>query len=92
MANIVITSTTNTIKVDFGTYSSVLDGQEAGCYQKADIDIYRFSDRVRCVVKGEKEWSVVYAALTGCFIIDSIDGASPSSNSDLYTKLIALTA
>ena len=92
MANIVITSTTNTIKVEFNTYSSVLDGQEAGCYQKRDIDFYRFSDRVRCIVKGEKEWSVSYNSVSGCFIIDSIDGSAPSSNSDLYTKLIALIA
>lgn len=92
MANIVITTTTNTIKVDFGAYSTVLDGQEAGTYQKRDIHFYKFSDRVRAILIGEKEWDVAYTATTGCFIIDSIDGVAPTSNSDLYTKLIALIA
>lgn len=92
MANIVITSTTNSIKVDFGAYSSVLDGQTAGCYQKRDIRFYKLSDRVMADVMGEKEWPVVYTSTSGCFIIDSIDGSAPTSNADLYTKLIAMIA
>ena len=92
MANIVITSTTNSIKVDFGVYSTSLDNQEAGCYQKKDMRFYRFSDSVRAIELGEKEWDLCWTATSGCFIIDSIDGVAPTSNSDLYTKLIALIA
>lgn len=91
MANIVITSTTNSIKVEFNDYSTVL-GVDGGTYQKRDIVIYRLTDRVQCEVKGEKTWFVAYTSTTGCFIIDSIDGVAPTSNSDLYTKLIALIA
>ena len=50
MANVVITSTTNSIKLDNGVYEGAI----------------------------------------GAFTVDSIDGNTPSSNSDLYDKFIAL--
>lgn len=90
MANIVVTSTINTIKVEFNDYSSALDNQEAGTYQKKDIRFYRFSDKVRAIVFNEKEWNLAYTQTNGCFIIDTINGVAPTSNSDLYTKLITL--
>lgn len=34
--------------------------------------------------------SFSYIPTTNCFIVDSIDGVAPTSNSDLYDKLIAL--
>jgi len=92
MANIIVTSTTNTIDVDFGDYSSLLDNLLEGCYQKREIKFYRFSDRVVAISHQEKNWNLCYTATTGCFIIDSIDGVAPTSNSDLYDKLIALIA
>lgn len=92
MANVVITSTTNSIKVEFNDYSSSLDGQEGGVYQKSLVTFYRYSTKVIALVSGEKEWPVAYTATANCFIIDSIDGAAPSSNLDLYNKLAALIA
>ncbi len=73
-------------------FGNLKTSQEAGCYQKSDIEFYRFSDKVRAIVKGEKEWELAYTATTGCFIIDTINGVAPISNSDLYTKLTTLIA
>ena len=92
MPNIIITTTTNSIKVELNDYSSVLNLQQAGCYRKGKIKFYRFSDRVIASVVGEKDWALCYTATTGCFIVDSIDAVAPTSNLDLYNKLCAIMA
>ena len=92
MANIVITSTANSIKVEFNAYSSVLDGQEGGTYQKEHIKFYRFGTSVRAIVNGEHDWEICYVATTGCFIVDSVDGVAPSSNLNLYNLLQTMVA
>jgi hypothetical protein len=86
MANIVITSTRHHFNVTFNDYASVLD-QVKGLYPKTKVTFYLLSDRVIAIVEGEKEWPVVYTATSGCFIIDSVNGATPSSNSNLYDLL-----
>jgi len=94
MANIVITSTTNSIIVDFGVYVGG-DIPKKATYNKAHILHFSLeaSDAyVTAQNDGEPQWNLAYAATTNCFIVDSVAGAAPSSNSDLYNKLIALIA
>ena len=93
MANIVVTSTTNSIKVVFNDYSTTFNMSKA-VWQKKDVRFeLRPSDAfVAGLVKNEAKFALAYTSTTNCFIIDSIDGVSPSSNSDLYDKLIALIA
>lgn len=88
MANIVITTSREEFLVDFGTYSSVLDGQTNGCYQKHEVRFCKMSDRVIACVHGEKEWPLAYTATSGCFIIDSVEGEVPASNTALYDLLV----
>jgi hypothetical protein len=94
MANIVITTTTNSIKVDFGAYAGGGIPKKA-TYNKDHIVKFTLepSDAyVTAINDGELPWLLAYTATTNCLIVDSIDGNTPSSNSDLYDKLIALIA
>jgi hypothetical protein len=47
---------------------------------------------VDVLVIGEPSWGVSFDGSSSTLQIDSIDGVSPTSNSDLYDKLIALIA
>lgn len=95
MANVVITSTTNSIKVDFGVY---VGGEipKKRTYNKNKsvfyISLEESDSMVTVISEGSPQWNLAYTSTTGCFIIDSINGVAPTSNSDLYDKLIALIA
>ena len=91
MANITITTTTNSINVVFNDYSSFI-GFEESCYPLDSIRFYKMSDHVEAYIHNERQWKVSYATLSGSFTIDTISGVAPTSNADLYTKLIALIA
>ena len=92
MANLVITSTTKTIKVDFGTLSSTGFLPVKGVWMKDYV--IRFSlehnnDFVKAQTVGEPEWQLSFDGVNG-LQVDSVDGVVPTSNSDLYNKLDAL--
>lgn len=92
MANTVITSTTNAIKVAFN------DDPNKGLYSKAtyaktDIEyIYLNGNHVEVIAADSHRWILSddignnVKALT----IDSVDGLAPISLSDLYDKISAL--
>lgn len=92
MANLIVTSTTNTIAVDFGVYSTPV-GISKGTWSKdkiikiilADSDEY-----VEIDVANSGIWNLVFEASGNNMIVDTVAGGSPSSNADLYAKLIAL--
>ena len=91
MANITVTSTTNSISVEFNDYSSSL-GTSKSTWNKTRITfgLKHSNSFVQVLVLGEPNWAVSYDGSAGTLQIDSVNGVSPSSNSDLYTKLIAL--
>lgn len=94
MANTVITSTTNSIKVVFNDDSSKV-GIDKGTWNKGSIIAFKLhSDHVSAETNDSVgRWIVDDGTNSiGALIIDTIDGASPSSLSDLYDKLIALIA
>jgi hypothetical protein len=93
MANIVITSTTNSIKVDFGVLGTG-NLPKKGAWEKdkiIKIELLPSDAFVKITNLGENEWQVSYDGNNG-MQIDSVDGVAPTSNSDLYDKLIALIA
>ena len=99
MANLVITSTANSIKVDFNDqpFFDKRDGMtfSKGTWAKSAIEDIKLNADDSMVIVQEKddfEWRVSDAGTAGTLTIDSIDGATPSSLDDLYTKLIALIA
>jgi hypothetical protein len=93
MANLVVTSTTNSIKVDFGVLATAAN-MKKGVWNKSRITFQlALSDtHVDVLVIGEPSWGVSFDGSSSTLQIDSVDGVSPTSNSDLYDKLIALIA
>ena len=90
MANIIITSTTNSIKVDFGIHSTQLNTSK-GTWRKSHVlNILLRNDGVMIDIESQPDWLVSFDGAVGTFQIDSVDGVTPTSNSDLYDKLIAL--
>lgn len=93
MANLVITSTGSTIAVDFGAYSTQA-GATVGTWPKSGIQsvqIYEGGAYVYVRMGGGQEWHISHAANSyNALIVDSVDGAAPSSNADLYAKIAAL--
>lgn len=92
MANIVITTTTNSVKVDFGVYASDLSISE-GTWNKDEVGSITLNDNhVYMQMKGGVEWALNYDIQSKGFIVDSIDGTAPTNLADLYAKLIAMIA
>lgn len=91
MANIVITSTTNSIKVDFGVYASDVGYSQGTWNKKAIASIKKInSGRIEVYTNSGDKWTVSWTNGSNFLIIDSIDTVAPISEADLYTKLIAL--
>lgn len=94
MANIVITSTTNSIKIVFNTYTSNTLIPEKSCWHKSST-YFTLCNGSSCVAASEDngmDIDLSWNGSTGTMQVDSVDGVAPTSNSDLYDKLIALIA
>jgi len=101
MAYMVMVSTTNSIKVDNGVYSGVSGAlgviQKKATFLKSEV--FRFSlapdeSYVQILFKSRDNsyFLLSFDGSSGTLKVDSIDGVAPTSNSDLYDKLIALIA
>lgn len=93
MAKTVITSTTNSIKVVFND-DSTLVGMDKGTWVKANIDAFHLnSDHIEVIADNGARWIVSNATNSiNALAVDTVDGAAPTSLSDLYDKLVALIA
>ncbi len=91
MANLVVTSNTNNIDVVFNDLAAGV-GIKKGNWNKLRITFQLMpSDAfVKVLVLNEPTWAVSFDGSTGTLQIDSVAGVAPTSNSDLYDKLIAL--
>lgn len=99
MAYITVTSTTNSVNVDFGVYSgaAVSTGiiPKKRCFRKEQILFTLVADGSMVeatTVYNSLTFPVTFNGASGTFKVDSIDGVVPTSNSDLYDKLIELVA
>ncbi len=94
MANIVVTSDSKTITVDFGIYESKVDAKGVVVFQKSMLSSVKVvNDETYVKVNmngGANSWYVHYTTGTEYMIIDSIDGTPPTSLSDLRDKIKAL--
>lgn len=91
MANIVMTTTGSCVDIDFNNYSQSI-GYTKGSFNISDIKVI-LKEYGRDVVKINMDnrdfavWYVSYDTQPKTYIIDSINGATPSSIDDLYDKL-----
>lgn len=93
MANIVVVSTTNNIKVDFGVLDSVTLISK-GTWRKEEVSFFLKPSTAYVLVKVHNDlpFAISWDGSSNTLQIDSVDGVAPTSNSDLYDKLIALIA
>lgn len=91
MANIVVTSTANYIKVDFGAYYPTSYPVSIAYYNANDIaHVELYSDMVKVMTNSTgQSWELTYDGAKG-FQVDTVDGVVPISNSDLNDKIGAL--
>lgn len=91
MANIVVTSSANNFIVEFNDYAS-FTGIKKAVWEKLDISfqLTHNDEFVRVCVKNEPSWAVTFDGNGNTLQIDMVVGVAPTSNSDLYDKLIAL--
>jgi hypothetical protein len=98
MANLVITSTTNCIAMDFGVYVG-LEGPFGVTQSKATIPksvifgvtLAPSSTHVIVSYVGSAALSFLsFNGTAGTRQVDTVNGVAPTSNSDLYDKLSAL--
>lgn len=90
MVNIVVTTTTNLIKVEFNDLADIVEHIK-GTWRKDRILFIKLNAGA-VVIKfmNGRLWEVSYNGENGTLPIDSIDGVPLSSNSDLYNKLISV--
>lgn len=91
MANIEVTTTATRFKVSFNDLCS-LSGFKKRTFFIEDVNFDLACDDafVRATVKGEREWLLTWDGEGETMQIDSIDDVAPTSNEDLYNKLVAI--
>jgi hypothetical protein len=96
MANIVITSMSNGLEVDFGDYwrdsgqpkSSKDVNAEMSFYHKEEIrELWKAGTDVFIRMDNRREWKIGITQLADNFVIDTIDGVAPTDALDLYQKI-----
>jgi hypothetical protein len=98
MANLVITSTTNCIKIDNGIYAGTEAAfgviQKKVTFRKQDIRRIALAPSDNNVnvwlIEINFTFTLSFDGATGTLQVDTVDGVVPTSNSDLYDKLSAL--
>jgi len=101
MANVVITTSgTHSMVVEFNDYSSHVDLlTKKRSYRRSDlveVELPEALDHVLVVMRDvheQRQWEVTYdSAYAGSkyFIIDSVEGTAPTSESHLFDLLTAL--
>lgn len=93
MANIVITTSGNSIIVDFGDYydpDTRVEFQKASFDSRKVFEVHLHSDHVSVTMEAEPlEFELNYTTGVG-MIVDSVAGVAPTSLSDLFDKITAL--
>ena len=91
MANLVITSTTNSVKVDFGVLGIK---HTKGVWRKEQLSFFLQPSNAFVIAKilNEVPFAVSWNGSVNTLQIDSVDGVAPTSNSDLFDKLSTIIA
>ena len=93
MSNIVVSIVNaNIIKVEFNNYYPTNHDISIAYYNRSTIQKLELkSDRVIVHVLEEgKDWSLALTTTDGCFIVDTVEGITPTDLDDLASKLADL--
>ena len=92
MANLVITSTTNSVCFLANDYATSFGWSKRTRLKSSLVTITLFLTYVEYHVNTGDKYNISNAATAGALIVDSVDGVAPISLDDLYTKIIAVVA
>lgn len=93
MANLVVVSTINSVKFEANDYASAFGWSKRTRLKSSLITITLHPNLVEYLVGTTDKYYIHYTTNAyNALIVDSIDSVAPTSNSDLYDKLIALIA
>lgn len=90
MTNIVLTSTANAIKADFGDYYPLTIKTQKGIWRKGNVDVIRVNTDHVEIITNHDRINVTHSAGDAALVVDSVDGVVPSGLDDLYNKISAL--
>lgn len=97
MANVVITTSGSySLVVAFNAYSTAIQATKRSYDIRDIVEIEYYTDYVEVVMRdahGVRAWMLTYdSAYAGSerFIVDSVAGVAPTSESDLFDKITAL--
>ena len=97
MANIVITASgSNSIVVAFNDYASTVEATKRSYDNRDIVEVEYYTDYVEVYMRGAhgiNTWMLTYdSSYSGDqrFIVDSVAGVAPTSESDLFDKITAL--
>lgn len=93
MANLVVVSTTNSVKFDANDYATAFGWSKRTRLKSSLVTITLHPNFVEYLVDENTKFYIHYTTNSyGALIVDSIDGVAPTSLDDLYTKMIAIVA
>ena len=94
MANLVVTTSANSIVVAFNDYSGAIGATKRSFSPQNMTEVSLMTDEVRVYMDVTHDlWRLTYdSSYSGNekFIVDSVDGVAPTSESDLFDKITAL--
>ena len=92
MANLVITKTAYTAKVEFNDFSEATGFKEINFRRNeiSEIQEAHGADHITVVMLDGNDFDVSYASHKYALVIDSVDGTAPTDNDHLTTLLEAL--
>lgn len=91
MANLVVTSTANSILVVCNDLSEKI-GATQGVWQKKDVRFTQLGSWINVAILGAPTFLVCKGAVEGALQVDSVDGVAPTTTEHLFSLLAALIA
>lgn len=94
MANLVITSTASSVLFDIGIYAALpaLNGLQKSMWNKRYFSLRLYPTFVQVNILGNASWAMSNITEPNSYKVDSVDGVTPTSLSDLYDKLVTVLA
>jgi hypothetical protein len=92
MANLIITKTTFTVKIEFGIYSedTNIKSESFRRNQISEVKERFGGTHITVVILDGEDFDISYNTYKHAMVVDLIDGVAPTSNEDLFNKLVAL--
>lgn len=93
MDGLEITTNGSYVKIiynDFAGNPSV--DMKKNAYKREDVDefILGNSDQVYCKMKDGRQWQLSHTLAPDCFLVKTINGVAPTSQDDLFDKLLTV--